>query len=126
MIFVFILIVSGYSCMAQCTCQGSNGNVYYQQGRQQYYEPQQIYLQEPVQYYYSQNNYSNHQYGEPVYFQQPLTYNKEQRFANTLYSVEHVVNIFGQIIGLYQQVRGGGQQYYQAQQQYHSPPQPFY
>ncbi len=126
---IAILIISGNDVKAQCTCQGSNGNVYYQQPRQQYYEPQQVYYQQPVQYYYPQNGYSNQQYEEPVYYQQPLSYDRGQRFSNTLDNIERVVNVFGQIIGVYQQIRGSGnvqQQYYEPQQQYYSPPQRFY
>ena len=120
-------MISGYDSFAQCTCQGSSfGDAYYQQPRQQYYESQQVYYQQPVRYYNPQNNYSNQQYEEPVYFQEPV---RGQRFSNTLDNIERVVNVFGQLIGVYQQIRGNShyqQQYYESQQQYYYPPRSFY
>ncbi|NCT95198.1 MAG: hypothetical protein GXC72_12290 [Chitinophagaceae bacterium] len=127
-LLVFSLTIWGYDSSAQCTCNGSYIVVYYPQVRQQYYEPQPTYYQQSIQSF-PQNNYWYQQNAEPTYYQESSYSNRGQRFSNTLDNIERVVNIFGQVVGIYQQIRGSSysqQPYYQQQQQYYSPPQQVY
>lgn len=127
---LFILLVFGFTILsydssAQCTCNGSYIVVYYPQVQQQYYGPQPTYFQQPIQSY-PQNNYWYQQNAEPTYYQESSYSDRGQRFSNTLDNIERVVNIFGQVMGVYQQIRGSGysqQPNYQQQQRYYPQPQ---